>query len=129
MPYSQRVDGLDELRRELALVPDRILDEGEKIVGKAMSNIKKDAQRRVRTERLAHLPHLPRSFTYDVVRKGNVIRGEIGAERDRLQGGLDVYLELGTATSPPHPHWAPATDAELPNFNHYADDLLERLFR
>jgi hypothetical protein len=129
MPYSQRSEGLDELRRELALIPDRILDEGERIVGKGMSNIKKDAQRRVRTERLAHLPHLPRSFSYDVTRRGQVIRGEAGADMEKLQGKLDIYLETGTATSPPHPHWGPAFDAELPNFNRYADELLERLIQ
>lgn len=127
MPYSQRTEGLDELRRDLALIPDRILDEGEKIVGKGMSNIKKDAQRRRRAQHLAHAPHVPRSYDYDVRRHDYVIRGEAGANIAKLQGGIDIYLEAGTATSAPHPVWGPSLDAELPNFTRYAEDLLERL--
>lgn len=129
MAFSMKASGFDQLQQDLKLIPDKILDEGEKIVGKGMRNIQVDARKRVRVEHLAHLPHLPRSFTYDVTRRGYVIRGEAGAELTRLQGGLDIYLELGTATSPPHPHWAPALEAELPNFQRYAEDLLDGLIR
>lgn len=129
MPYSQHVDGLDEFRKTLAALPDEILDQGERIVGKAMSNIKKDAQARVRAGHYAHLPHVARSFDYDVTRNGRIIRGEGGANRDRLQGELDIYLEMGTATSSPHPHWSPAFDAELPRFDKYAEDYLAELLQ
>lgn len=129
MPYSQRSEGLDQLRRELALIPDRILDEAERITGKGMSNILKDARARVRADNPAHLPHLARSYGYDVTRRGQVIRGEAGADMNKPQGKLDVYYTEGTATSPPHPTWSPALDAEVPNFQRYADDLLERLIR
>jgi hypothetical protein len=127
MAYTQRAEGLDQLRRDLALIPDEILTEGEKIVGKGMLNIKKDAQRRRRDQHIAHAPHVPRSYSYDVTRRGQVIRGEGGADIAKLQGGIDVYLEFGTPTSAAHPVWGPALDAELPNFYRYADDLLEQL--
>lgn len=127
MPYSQRTEGLAELRRELASIPDRIPDEGEKIVGKGLSNIKKGAQQRVRVERWAHLPHLARSFSYDVTRPGRLIRGEAGADMEKLQGKLDIYINNGTATKAPSNHWGRALDAELPNFYRYADELLKRL--
>jgi hypothetical protein len=132
MPYSQRVDGLDELRAELKLIPDRILDEGEKIVGKAMSQIKKGTAQRVRADRPAHLPHLVRTsswISYDVDRRGQVIRGEIGADMEKEQGGLDLYYTYGTAHSAPHNHWWQSLDEEMPRFEKYADELLERLIR
>jgi hypothetical protein len=130
MPYSQRSEGFDELRRDLALIPDKILDEGEKIVGKALSNIKKGTAQRVRADRPAHLPHLVRTsswISYDVDRRGQVIRGEIGANMEKEQARLDLYYTYGTAHSAPHNHWWQSLDEELPHFNKYADELLERL--
>jgi len=127
MPYTQRIEGLDQLRRELALVPDRIVKEGQKIVGKAMLNIKKDAQQKVRVERWAHLPHLARSFGYDLDRTGYVITGIGGADMEKLQGKLDIYIENGTSRTPANAHWTWAFNAELPNFDRYAEDLLAGL--
>lgn len=129
MPYSQDTAGLDELRRGLALLPDKILDEGERIVGKGMSNIKKGAQKRVRSEHWAHLPHLTRSFSYDVTRRGLIIRGEAGADMEKPQGKLDVYVENGTANTPANAHWTRSFNAELPNFERYAEEFLARLLR
>jgi hypothetical protein len=129
MPYSQKVDGLDELRRELRLIPDRINDEAERIVGKGLSNIKKGAQQKVRAERWAHLPHLPRAFSYDVTRRGDLIRGEAGADMEKLQGKLDVFVENGTSHTPANAHWTRSFDAELPRFERYAEEFLARLLR
>lgn len=129
MPYSQRVDGLDQLRRDLERMPDEILADAKAIVGKGLLNVKKGAQQRVRTQRWAHLPHLARSFSYDVTRTGHVIRGEAGADMDKLQGKLDIYVENGTARTPASAHWTRSFDAELPNFERYAEDLLSRLIR
>lgn len=129
MPYSQHTSGLDALRRDLELIPDEIIAEGKKIVGKGMSNIKKGSQDRVRAAHPAHLPHLARSYSYAVTRKGNVIRGEGGADMEKPQGKLDIYYQMGTATSAAHPTWSLALDAELPNFERYADDLLADLFK
>lgn len=129
MPYSQDTSDLDELRRELKVIPDRILDEGEKITGKGLNNIKKGAQQKVRVERWAHLPHLARTFGYDVKRTGTLIRGEAGADMEKLQGKLDIYVENGTAHTPANAHWTRSFDAELPNFEHYCDELLDRLIQ
>lgn len=129
MPYSQRVDGLDELRKTLAALPDEILDQGDRVVGKAFSNIKKGAQQRVRADNPAHLPHLARSYSYDVRRQGRIIRGEGGADMEKPQGRLDVYYNQGTATSRPHPVWSQALDEELPRFDKYAEDYLAELLQ
>lgn len=128
MGYRQRETGLNEMRRELAAIPDKILDQGEKIVGRGMLNIKKGAQQRVRVQRWAHLPHLARSFSYDVTRRGRVIRGEGGADMDKLQGKLDIYIENGTANTPASAHWTRAFDEELPKFNRYAAEFLAGLY-
>lgn len=129
MGYRQDTSGLDELRRELRVIPDRIVDEGERIVGKGMYQIKKDAQRRVRVERWAHLPHLAGSFGYDIDRTGPVITGTAGADMEKLQGKLDIYIENGTAHTPASAHWTRSLDAEMPNFERYCDDLLAGLLR
>jgi len=131
MGYSQDVSGLEELRRELAEIPKEIVDEGKRIVGKGMLNIKKGAQERVRVEQWAHLPHLARSFSYDVdtVRGGTLIRGVAGADMEKMQGKLDIYVENGTAHTPANAHWTRSFDAELPNFERYCDELLDRLIR
>lgn len=127
MPYSQRTEGLNQLRRELAELPDKILDEGEKIVGRGMLNIKKGAQQRVRVNRWAHLPHLARSFSYDVTKNRRLIRGEAGADREKLQGELDIYVDQGTVHNAASNHWGRAFDEELPKFEKYAEEYLARL--
>ena len=127
MPYQQRTEGLDEFRRELAALPDKILDEGERIAGKAGINIKRGAQKRVRTERWAHLPHLARSFSYDVTKNQRIIRLEAGADMEKLQGKLDIYVDQGTANNPPNHHWGRSFDEELPKFERYAEEFLARL--
>jgi hypothetical protein len=129
MAYRQDTTGLDELRRELAAIPDEILKEAKAIVGKGMLNIKRGAQANVRVQRWAHLPHLARSFGYDVdtLQGGRVIRGVGGADMDKLQGKLDIYVENGTAHTPASAHWTRAFDAELPNFDRYCDELFDKV--
>lgn len=114
---------LRELIARLEALPDDLIDKGERIVGQGALNIKKSAQRGV--DGLGtHIPHLARSFTYDrVVTKGTTISTEVGAEHERLQGKLDVFIEYGTPTSAPHPHWGPAADEEEPKFARYVKDL------
>jgi len=113
--------GFTELQAMFAAAGPESIKEGKKVVGQGLNNMKKDAQRRV--SGYSHLPHLPRSFTYDVTARGDVISGEVGAEHGRLQGKLDVFIEFGTPTSAPIPHWAPAADAEEPRFYRYTEDL------
>lgn len=128
MGASASTSGLDALVRDLELIPDRVLDKGARIVGQGMNNVRGDARKRLRASRFAHLPHLPRSFDYDVTTTGYVITGEAGANRDKLQGGLDPLIEYGSPTSAPHPHWAPALEAEVPKFEKYVGLLVEEEF-
>lgn len=92
-----------------------------KVTGMAMNKMKKDAQRAVSGHK--HLPHLGRSFTYDVTTRGLKVIGEVGAEHARRQGKLDVFIENGTPTSAPIPHWGPAADKEIPAWERYLDQV------
>lgn len=113
--------GLGEWAEQLQAAGKDITKQVAKTTGKACNEIKKDAKRRV--DGYAHLPHLARSFTYDVTTSGTTVTGEVGAEHDRPQGKLDVFIEFGTPTSAPIPHWAPAADKEVPVWT----DFLERI--
>lgn len=119
--------GFEALAADLERAGKDITKEVAKVTGKACGNIKRDAQRRVRGN--PHLPHLARSFTYDVKTSETTVTGEVGAEHERPQGKLDVFIENGTPTSAPIPHWAPAADKEVPVWESYlekaAADLLE----
>jgi hypothetical protein len=111
--------GFDELANDLERAGKDITREVAKVTGKACHQMKLDGQRRVRG--YPHLPHLARSFTYDVTTRGSLVVGEVGAEHERLQGKLDVYIEFGTPTSAPIPHWRPAADKEVPVWIDYLE--------
>lgn len=111
--------GFGELAAALRRASLDITDEVEKVTGKACNNMKRDAQRIVAGR--AHLPHLARSYTYEVHTSGATVTGEVGAEHGLPQGKLDVYIENGTPTSAPIPHWAPAADREVPRWVDYCD--------
>lgn len=113
--------GLDTLAADLRTADREIGDKVAKVTGKAMSNIKKDAQRRVRGHR--HLPHLAGSFTYDVTTTSTRVTGEVGADLNRRQGPIDHFIEDGTVTNAPIPHWRPAADKEIPAWHRYLDDV------
>lgn len=114
---------LDILADDLDRAGRDINDRVARVTGQAMNNMKKDAKQRVDGRGLAHLPHLARSFTYDVTKKAHEVVGEVGAEHSRLQGKLDVFIEHGSPTSAPIPHWAPAADKEIPVWERYLDDV------
>ena len=118
---SVKTSGFVELAAVFAAAGPESVKEGKKVVGKGCSNIKKDVQRR--WSGLDHLPHLPRSITYDVKATGDIINGEVGADHARLQGKLAWIPEYGSPTSAPHPGFAPAADVEEPQFYRYAEDL------
>jgi hypothetical protein len=114
--------GLGVLAQDMDDAADEMMDKAFWATRASMRKIVADAQRQVRG--YAHLPHLARSFTYDVERDQvrTQVVGEAGAEHERLQGKLDVYIEFGTPTSREHPHWRPAADREIPRWI----DRLER---
>jgi hypothetical protein len=115
--------GLDLLAADLDKAADDIPKKVAKVTGFAMNQIKKDAKQRVDSRGMPHLKHLARSFTYDVTTRRDTVTGEVGAEHERLQGKLDVFIEHGSPTSAPIPHWAPAADKEIPVWKRYLDEV------
>ena len=124
-----QASGLAALRDALGEIPDETIKEAKKVVGQGALNIKRGTMRR--WQGLAHLPHLPRSVTYDVTHVGDIISAEIGADHSRPQGKLAWIPEYGSPTSAPRPGLAPELDAEAPKFERYVEklgvDVLEAL--
>ena len=107
-------EGLSDLIDDLKTAEETAVEATKKVIGKGCLNIKKDAQRIVRASSpRGYLPHYPRSIGYEVTAAGDTVTGEIGPRRDRLQGGLGSYVELGTVHNAPIPHLSPALDAEI----------------
>jgi hypothetical protein len=107
---------------DLGKVPARFLKDVEAVVAKGSLNIKQDAAEKISGH--AHLPHYPKSISYDIKRTFTTIEGEIGPDKGRMQGPLGNILEYGTPKNRPLPHLAPALDAEEERFV----NALERLF-
>jgi hypothetical protein len=120
--------GLKELAADLGKAAETVVEHGKRIVGQGCNNIKRDAQRIIRANsHRGYLPHYPRSITYDVTASGDTVRGEVGPDRARLQGGLGPLLEYGSVNNAPIPHLSPALDAEAPRFARYVAKLGESL--
>ena len=116
MTKSTRIESGDvtDLIQVLGKASAVVVPEARAIVKRGANNIKRDAQRRVTG--LAHAPAYPRSITYDSVELGKSAYAEIGPDKEKRQGALGNILEFGSPHSPPHPHMAPAAEAELPKF-------------
>lgn len=112
---------LELLAQDFDSAAGEIVDKVARVTGMAMNKMKKGAQKRVRGN--PHLPHLARSFSYDVTKKRNEVVGEVGADNEKPQGKLDVYIENGTVNSRAIPHWAPEADAEIPVWQQYLDQV------
>lgn len=117
--------GLEALAADFDRAAGEITKETAKVTGKACRQMQLDARRRVSGK--AHLPHLGRSFTYDVKTGGTTVTGEVGAEHERLQAKLDVWIENGSPTSAPIPHWAPAADKEVPVWESFLEKVAAEL--
>jgi hypothetical protein len=116
-----RVTGLSELTADLRKAADTAVEQTKKVVGAGCNNIKKDAKKRVAG--YAHLPHYPRSISYEVTADGTTVVGVVGPDRSKLQGGLGRVIELGTVNNAPIPHLAPALELEFPTFERYIAEL------
>jgi hypothetical protein len=113
--------GLRELIDDLDRAHDEISDRVAKITKRSVEKIKEDAQRQIRLANYRTLPHLARSFTAGLMlHTQHQVIAEAGASHELLQGKLDVFIEHGSPTSNPHPHWLPALLRELP---HWEDEL------
>ncbi|MFC3504810.1 hypothetical protein ACFOOK_28115 [Micromonospora krabiensis] len=117
MKVTVTARGFDGLERSLDDAADEIVPEGRKVVGKGSLNIKRDWQRR--WSGLDHAGGLPRTISYDIRTRGDVIDGETGPDLARGgQAPLGGFLEneYGTPWSAPRPAGQPALDAEEPRF-------------
>lgn len=115
---------LDRLAADLDKAALEIIPKVAKTTGMACNTIKKNVQKR--WSGLPHLPHLPRSITYDVTTTRTTVTGECGALHERLQGKLAWIPEYGSPTSAPHPGFRPATDAEEPVWVGFLEDIVAR---
>lgn len=116
--------GIDELIVALESTEELLGDRVEQATKKSIGNIKDDATRLLRQARSipTSIPHLPRSFTSDVSKGQDRVEAEAGASWEMLQGRLDVFLEYGSPTSNPHPHWRPAALREEPRWEKALED-------
>jgi hypothetical protein len=103
-----------ELAEFLARAPGVAAAAVKPTVARGAYQIKKDAKSRVAG--LRHLPAYPSSITYDTHASSSAVWADIGPEKGRRQGPLGNIVEYGSPTSAPHPHMAPAAEAELPKF-------------
>jgi hypothetical protein len=107
-------DDFSRLARDLSDAGDAIMPNAAKAVGVSSNNIKRDWQGKLAGE--PHLPHAARSITYDVTAKRGEIKGEIGAEKGRLQAPIVVVIESGSPTSAPRGYGTRALADETDGF-------------
>lgn len=113
--------GITEFIHDLDRAHDEIEDRAARITKDALRRIKEDAKAQLIAAHYRTLPHLARSFTSELTSKSERrVEGEAGASWELPQGRLDVFIEFGTPTSNPHPHWRPAADREIP---HWIEEL------
>lgn len=119
--------GLRELIDDLDRAHDEIDERVAKITKASVDKIKNDAQRQIRAAHYRTLPHLARSFTSQLMlRNERQVIAEAGASHALLQGKLDVFIEHGSPTSNPHPHWRPAMEREIPHWEDELEDACAR---
>ena len=120
------VHGLDDLEHDIDVALETGLDQFERVMGKAGSNMKRDWVARWTGH--AHIPHLPRAISYDVTRVGTKIDLEVGVEPRRRQGPLAHIIEFGTpGHNAPIPGGLPALQAEEPRLADNLAKLAEKL--
>ncbi len=112
----------ERLARDLDRAVDVAPAEARKVVEKGSLNIKNDARRRIMG--LAHAPAYPYAITYDTRLTATGAWGQVGPDKDKRQGALGNILEYGTRKNPPHPHLAPAAEAEEPRFVRALENLV-----
>jgi hypothetical protein len=119
MTKSVRIESGDvtDLVQLLAQAPAVMVGEARAIVKRGAQNIKTDAQRRIGQPK--HAPAYSRAISYETGESATKAWAEIGPDKNKRQGPLGNILEFGSPTSAPHPHMAPAAEAELPKFERF----------
>lgn len=84
-----------------------------------LMHMKQDAQQSVRSAR-GHIPHIADSINYDVELRQNGVYGEVGYDRNKVQGNLGHIIEYGRASydapNAPQRNVGKAADANLEDF-------------
>lgn len=95
--FSVDFSDLSALVADLGQIADDAGPNVRKAVEVTARNVKDAWAEKLKGE--AHVPHAPRSITYDIEGTANVtgseVRAEIGAERGRLQAPIVTVLEYG----------------------------------
>lgn len=82
---------------ELGMVGLRIYETLPKAFHVTLMNMKQEAQASVRSAR-GHIPHIADSIDYDVETRQNGVYGEVGYNRNKVQGNLGHIIEYGRAS-------------------------------
>ena len=105
---------------DLGRVAGRVVPEAQKVVKKAVQNVKDDARSRVSGH--PSWKRLASTINYDMFG----LEAEVGYD-DRGQGELAGIYEFGSARRGPHPTLIPAAQAEAPRFVEALDKAIRGL--
>jgi HK97 gp10 family phage protein len=119
------VEGLDELKRDLAEAPEKMRTNARKATQVTSVKMKRDMQSRAKRAAGTHARAYPSSITFDVAEEGDRVSSEIGPDKERPQGALGNILEGGSSTSAPHPHVTPAFEANKDDLVTGAEKAIE----
>lgn len=122
MQFEVDSSELRKLDVDLGKVPAEMLKDVRAVVQKGSLNIKKDAAQKV--SGFSHLPHYPKSISYDTRNLAHTIIGEIGPDKGRTQGPLGNLIEFGSVNNAPIPHMAPALETEEPKYLKALENLM-----
>lgn len=131
MSYRIDTEELDQLAADLASNADRLGPEVDRVVERGALNIRRDAQRRIRSQSTGtYLPHYPRSISYDMDNaRGSYAEAEIGPESGMSQGGMGPGVEFGSAHTAPLPHLFPAFEDEQPQLLKHLQRVVGEVLR
>lgn len=118
-------EGLVELERQLAGVPEILPARVRPVVQRGALNIKNDWRRR--WSGLAHAPAVPRAISFDTRVGADEIKAEVGPDKAARQGALGNILEFGTVKNAPIPGGLPALAAEEPRFVEALQAVVEEI--
>jgi hypothetical protein len=95
-----------------------------KVVERGAFNVKRDSIANIKAQsRGRYLKHYPKSITYEMV---GDLEAEVGPDSSKMQGGMGLGVELGSAHTAPEPHLFPAADVEEPRFGKSVADIVWR---
>src|SRR5690606_13835025 len=92
---------VDELARDLAKAPERVVVTSRGAVRDAAKKLRDDWRSNARATARRHGKHYPRSITHEAVGLDGLTY-EVGPEFGKLQGRMGRGFEYGSRNQPPH---------------------------